>query len=190
MFNKEFVVLPFFFFLLNVVLQKKKRWTLLWPAQSSKPKSRYVIHGRAPSPAFWNENRQVPYALQESHPTTETDLESVFQPSAKNHYGDTGIRVGKITARGGWHAHASNKSNLDRTRFISPPDAFVPLPSCSDAATQAISRGSTEIHYTASGIYLAGCPRGKCDWLSVGRARVDRKQYLHVLSEIYSSVYF
>lgn len=86
--------------------------------------------------------------------------------------------------------HPTNQTRTEPNRFASPPGAFVPLPSCSDAATQAISRGSTEIHYTASGIYLAGCPRGKRDWLSAGRARVDRKQYLHVLSEIYSSVYF
>lgn len=33
-------------------------------------------------------------------------------------------------------------------------------------------------------------PGWKRDWLSVSRAGVDRKQHLHVLSEIYSSVYF
>jgi len=64
----------------------------------------------------------------------------------------------------------------------SPPAPMLPSSPFPEAAPEHV------IHQVA--FTWQAVPAGKRDWLSVSRARVDRKKYLHASSEIFSSVYF
>lgn len=94
------------------------------------------------------------------------------------------------------HIQQSKRGQLNR--FASPRSAFVPLRGerglfsiplrCCHPGPFPEAALKYIIHEVA--FTWQAVPEGKRDWLSVSRARVDRKRYLHVLSEIYSSVYF
>lgn len=73
-----------------------------------------------------------------------------------------------------------------------PPQGKRGLPSGPALILPAVPSPEAALKYVTHQVAFTwqAVPGWKRDWLSVSRTGVDRKQYLHVLSEIYSSVYF